>query len=706
MADVVPADEVERTTGSSSLSERAAGAAAATRAPTSTVAATPVATSTAAVTLSLVAPPPTSSTSVVVPPLSWAPTAVKTTPMHKTTAAADATCNADAIVVVILTAPAASPPVVTPPASADSAPHPPEAAAAADGITTDDAMDVVPPTATVASSWVVPSPAPADPKQRAQKDDLVAKNKTRKTKTTESGKMPAAKTGPAATASATTDKTDAESGKAGATGKGAAGLPPSRSAPPASTRGLSALPPRGAARGELAVPSGAAAPPAPPRCGSAARTGPAPAGGPPPHRRAPVSAALATAPAPTKVALATPTPGSAAGSKTLAEPTAFAVEATVASARPRDGRRRLPSASTATATGARAVDPRPTLPRGVGALAPVPLPDASARGSIGRHTGELAFSPPAISEEGGLDGGPTDSDSLVDATPASPPSPPPAAAAPPAHQPGVVALAEAVALRVASAARCRRAATDPPVASAPADSTSALSAAAAPVGSRRKALPTPTTSPAGTHKVPPRHVPDLRSPVYSRQNGRGAATVLRPRGAVDSAAGDGRCVCCRERADGAPGGRLRPTRESGARQGATGPASRAVPPLCRGPPGDGARPEACAVPEMRAAIPVAETPLRLDDAGCARSQVQGWRLDAGGRRRATTVVGASAPSGRRVSERGGRAGRGDCADRRPCAATSFHDAAPTDAAVCTAAPAHATAAPDATVAGIGGAAGP
>ena len=109
---------------------------------------------------------------------------------------------------------------------------------------------------------------------------------------------------------------------------------------------------------------------------------------------------------------------------------------------------------------------------------------------------------------------------------------------------------------------------------------------------------------------------------------------------------------------------------------------------------------------MRAAIPVAKAPLRLDAAACARLQVQGRRLDAGGRRRATTAVGASAPSGRRFSERGGRAGRGDCADRRPCAATSFHDAAPTDAAVYTAAPAHATAAPDATVAGIRGAAGP
>jgi len=109
---------------------------------------------------------------------------------------------------------------------------------------------------------------------------------------------------------------------------------------------------------------------------------------------------------------------------------------------------------------------------------------------------------------------------------------------------------------------------------------------------------------------------------------------------------------------------------------------------------------------MRAAIPVAKAPLRLDAAGCARSQVQGRRLDAGGRRRATTAVGPSAPSGRRVSERGGRGGREDCADRRPCAATSFHAAAHTDAAVYNATPARATAAPDATVAGIRGAAGP
>ena len=96
---------------------------------------------------------------------------------------------------------------------------------------------------------------------------------------------------------------------------------------------------------------------------------------------------------------------------------------------------------------------------------------------------------------------PTDSDSLVDATPPSPPSPPPAPAAPLGHQPGVGALAAAAAMRVASAARFRRAATDLPVASALADSTTAFSAAAAPVGSRGKAPPTPTRSPAGTHKV-------------------------------------------------------------------------------------------------------------------------------------------------------------------------------------------------------------
>ena len=131
----------------------------------------------------------------------------------------------------------------------------------------------------------------------------------------------------------------------------------------------------------------------------------------------------------------------------------------------------------------------------------MPLPGASPRGSIGGHAGGLAFSPPALSEEGGLEGVPTDSDSLVDATPPSPPSPPPAPAAPLGHQPGVGALAAAAAMRVASVARFRRAATDLPVASALADSTTAFSAAAAPVGSRGKAPPTPTRSPAGTHKV-------------------------------------------------------------------------------------------------------------------------------------------------------------------------------------------------------------
>jgi len=206
--------------------------------------------------------------------------------------------------------------------------------------------------------------------------------------------------------------------------------------------------------------------------------------------------------------------------------------------------------------------------------------------------------------------------------------------------------------------------------------------------------------------APPRHVPDVRGPVYLLQDGRGAAAVLRPRGAVYSDAGDGRCVCRRKRADGVPCGRLRPTRERGARQGAAGPASLAAPPLSRGSAGDGASLEACAVPEMRAAIPVAEAPLRLDAAGCARSQAQGRRLDAGGRRRATTAVRPSGPSGRRVSERGGCGVRGDCADRRPCPAASFHAASHTDAAVYTAAPARATAAPDATFAGVLGAAGP
>jgi len=62
-------------------------------------------------------------------------------------------------------------------------------------------------------------------------------------------------------------------------------------------------------------------------------------------------------------------------------------------------------------------------------------------------------------------------------------------------------MAAAAAMQVASTARFRRSATGAAVVATPSPSTATFFAAAAPVGSRRKARPSPTTSPAGTRKV-------------------------------------------------------------------------------------------------------------------------------------------------------------------------------------------------------------
>jgi len=137
------------------------------------------------------------------------------------------------------------------------------------------------------------------------------------------------------------------------------------------------------------------------------------------------------------------------------------------------------------------------------ALGP-PVDERSSEPQVGGDSGGLAGA-----EGGGLDGGvgwglegvASDSDDLEDATPPSPRAPLLAPDSALGHQPGVVAMAAAVAMQVASAARFRRSATGAAVLAAPFSSTATFFATATPVGSRRKARPSPTTSPAGTRKV-------------------------------------------------------------------------------------------------------------------------------------------------------------------------------------------------------------
>jgi len=130
----------------------------------------------------------------------------------------------------------------------------------------------------------------------------------------------------------------------------------------------------------------------------------------------------------------------------------------------------------------------------------------------------------------GLDRVASDSDDLEDATHPASQARLLAPAAALSQHPGVVAMAAAAAMQVASAARFGRPVTGAAVVPVPSPPTATFFAATAPVGSRRKTRPSPTTSPAGTRKV-------LRTP--QRAAARPLHMMAASAAAGPSAMGDG-----------------------------------------------------------------------------------------------------------------------------------------------------------------------
>jgi len=140
-------------------------------------------------------------------------------------------------------------------------------------------------------------------------------------------------------------------------------------------------------------------------------------------------------------------------------------------------------------------------------------------------------------------------------------------------------MAAVAAMQVERAARFRRSATGTADVAAPSPSTATFFAAAAPVGSRRKARPSQTTSPAGARKV-------LRTP--QRAPARPLHMTAASAAAGPSAAGDrvgdaGGGGTCMDLAPPAPEATVTPA--------TTPPAS--LPP---GPPTGAAVPTAAAAP--------------------------------------------------------------------------------------------------------------
>jgi len=175
----------------------------------------------------------------------------------------------------------------------------------------------------------------------------------------------------------------------------------------------------------------------------------------------------------------------------------------------------------------------------------------------------------------------SDSDDLEDATPPYPQAPLLAPAAALGDKPGVVAMAAAAAMQVASAARFRRSATGAAVLEAPAPSTATFFATAAPVGSRRKARPSPTTSPAGTRKV-------LRTPqrAAARPLHMTAASAAAGPSATGDGVGDaGGVGTCMDLAPPAPAATVNPSETPPASLPLVPPPGAAVPTAAAAPDG-------------------------------------------------------------------------------------------------------------------------
>ena len=174
----------------------------------------------------------------------------------------------------------------------------------------------------------------------------------------------------------------------------------------------------------------------------------------------------------------------------------------------------------------------------------------------------------------------SDSDDLDDATPPSPQAPLLAPAAALGHQPGVVAMAAAAAMQVASAARFRRSVPGAAVVAAPSPSTATFFAAAAPVGSRRKARPSPTTSPTGTRKV-------LRTPqrAAARPLHVSAASAAAGPSAAGDGVGDAGGGTCMELAPPAPPATVNPSTTPPASLPLVPPTGAAVPTAAAAPDG-------------------------------------------------------------------------------------------------------------------------
>jgi len=162
-------------------------------------------------------------------------------------------------------------------------------------------------------------------------------------------------------------------------------------------------------------------------------------------------------------------------------------------------------------------------------------------------------------------------------------------------------MAAAAAMQVASTARFRRSATGAAVVATPSPSNATFFAAAAPVGSRRKARPSPTTSPAGTRKVLRTRQRAAARPLHVTA----ASTTAEPSAAgngVGEAGGEGTCM---ELSLPAPPATINPS--------ATPPAS-----LPLAPPIGAAVPTAAAAPDGgTAANTVSDDPAN-DSRGCRR----------------------------------------------------------------------------------------
>ena len=287
-----------------------------------------------------------------------------------------------------------------------------------------------------------------------------------------------------------------------------------------------------------------------------------------------------------------------AGSAARAQTTAFVVWASVAAARRRDGGRRLSPAGEDRVARSPA-SPRTRNPaRSEGASAAVvATPVATARVALGPPVDEQGSAPQVSGDSGGLAGGKgggldggegwglegvaSDSDDLDDATPPSPQAPLLAPAATLGHPPGVVAMAAAAAMQVASAARFRRSATGAAVVATPSPSTATFFAAVAPVGARRKARPSPTTSPAGTRKVLRTRQRAAARPLHMTA----ASTAAEPSAAgngVGNAGGEGTCM---ELSPPAPPATVNPSATSPASLPLAPPIGAAVPTAAAAPDG-------------------------------------------------------------------------------------------------------------------------